>query len=226
MDSEAVTAPILLSKDQLIQILKETPPGFIKPSDPPPLAIPAFKKLGVLVEFDDILDAKDAPTKGNGNRTKEQSYSCAECRRMLPTAHLLDLHITETHDFYFAASVDRGDKPMYACFLEECSIKFHTPRQRKDHCITVHKFPANYRFDQGKDKGKEKQRQAKSKHNSMDVDEVEVPAVETKTFPLIKAFSFGHQTHRTFYTKAKEQRCGETLEDVQSMKDAINDILD
>ncbi|KAH8373616.1 hypothetical protein KR200_008942 [Drosophila serrata] len=225
MDSDAATSPILLSRDQLIQILSETPQGFIKPTDPPPLIIPPFKKLGVLVEFDDVLDAKDAPAKGNGNRTKEQSYSCAECRRVLPTAHLLDLHITETHDFYFAASVDRGDKPMYACFLKECSTKFHTSRHRKDHCITVHKFPANYRFDQGKDKAKEK-RQTKSKHNSMEVDEAAVPVAESKAFPFIKAFSFGHQTHRTFYTKAKEQKCGETLEDVQSMKDAINDILD
>ncbi|KAH8253432.1 hypothetical protein KR032_005468 [Drosophila birchii] len=225
MDSEAVISPILLSKDQLMQILSETPPGFIKPTDPPPLLIPPFRKLGVLVEFDDILDAKEAPAKDNSNRTKEQSYSCAECRRMLPTAHLLDLHITETHDFYFAASVDRGDKPMYACFLEECSTKFHTPRQRKDHCITVHKFPANYRFDKAKDKAKEK-RQPKSKRNAMEVDEVVVPAGETKALPFVKAFSFGHQTHRTFNTRAKEQKCGETLEDVQSMKDAINDILD
>lgn len=225
MESEAATSSVLLSKEQLIKILSETPAGFIKPTDPPPFTIPPFKKLGVLVEIDDIVDAKDAPAKSNGNRTKEQSYSCAECKKMLPTAHLLDLHITETHDFYFAASVERGAKPMFSCFLEECSTKFHTPRQRKDHCITAHKFPANYRFDQGKEKAKEKRHPKHNKHNSMEVDEV-VPAAETKALPFIKAFSFGHQTHRTFYTKNKEPKCGETLEDVQSMKDAINDILD
>ncbi|XP_017003206.1 protein lethal(2)k10201 [Drosophila takahashii] len=216
MDSEAA-ASVLLTREQIINVLSETPAGFIKPTDPPSPGLPPFKKLGVLVEIDDIVG--DKSLKINDNRDKEQSYSCAECRRMLPTAHLLDLHITEQHDFYFAASVDRGDKPMFSCFLEECTIKFQTPRQRKDHCIIVHKFPANYRFDQGKDKAKEKR-----KPNAMDVDEVVVPA-ETKSLPYIKAFSFGHQTHRTFYMR-KEHKTGETLDNVQSMKDAINDILD
>ncbi|KAH8365096.1 hypothetical protein KR084_001290 [Drosophila pseudotakahashii] len=219
MDSEAV-ASVLLTREQIINVLSETPAGFMKPTSPPSPSLPPFKKLGVLVEIDEIVG--DKSLKPNDNRDKEQSYSCAECRRMLPTAHLLDLHITEQHDFYFAASVDRGDKPMFSCFLEECTIKFHTPRQRKDHCIIVHKFPANYRFDQGKEKAKEK-RKPKGKPNAMDVDE-EVPA-ECKSFPYIKAFSFGHQTHRTFYMR-KEPKSGETLDNVQSMKDAINDILD
>ncbi|XP_016967759.1 protein lethal(2)k10201 [Drosophila biarmipes] len=217
MDSKAAES-VFLSKEQITKILSETPAGFIRPTDPPSPGLPPFKKLGVLVEIDDIVGDQDKAAKISD---KEQSYSCAECRRMLPTAHLLDLHITEQHDFYFAASVDRGDKPMFACFLEECTTKFHSPRQRKDHCIVVHKFPANYRFDQGKDKPKEK-RKPKSKPNAMDVDEV--PG-ENRGLPYIKAFSFGHQTHRTFYTR-KAQKSGETLENVQSMKDAINDILD
>ncbi|KAH8401854.1 hypothetical protein KR009_008260 [Drosophila setifemur] len=217
MDSEAAASD-LLSKEELIKILEGIPVGFVKCTDP---ALPPFKKLGVLVEIDDIVEAKEQKGKSNGNRIKEQSYSCAECRRVLPTAHLLDLHITEQHDFYFAASVERGDRPMFSCFLEECTTKFQTARQRKDHCIIVHKFPANYRFDQGKDKGKDK-RHCKVPKNSMEVDEV--PSV-SKSLPFIKAFSFGHHTQRTFHTR-REKRSGETLEDVQSMKDAINDILD
>ncbi|XP_017066008.1 protein lethal(2)k10201 [Drosophila eugracilis] len=218
MESE-VAASELLSKEQIISILNDTPAGFIKPTVPPSPRLPPFKKQGVLVEIDEIVgEQQDEAVKP---RDKEQSYTCAECRRILPTAHLLDLHITEQHDCYFAASVDRGDKPMFSCFLDECTTKFHTPRQRKDHCITVHKFPANYRFDHGKNKAKEKH-QPKSKSNSMEVDEL---PVEAKTLPYIKAFSFGHQTHRTFYTR-KDQKSGETLDDVQSMKDAINDILD
>ncbi|XP_016989814.2 protein lethal(2)k10201 [Drosophila rhopaloa] len=220
MDSEAAPSEFL-STEQILKILSETPAGFIKATDPPSPILPPFKKLGVLVEIDEIVGIQDKPAKISDSRDKEQSYSCAECRRMLPTAHLLDLHITEQHDFYFAASVDRGDKPMFSCFLEECTTKFHTPRQRKDHCIIVHKFPANYRFDQGNEKPKEK-RHPKHKPNSMEVDEL--PA-ETKSFPYIKAFSFGHQTHRTFYTR-KDHKAGETLDDVQTMKDAINDILD
>ncbi|EDV59377.1 protein lethal(2)k10201 [Drosophila erecta] len=217
MDSEAAGVGYL-SREKILKILSEVPAGFIRPTDPPAPSLPPFKKLGVLVEVDDIVGDQD---EGVRIRDKDQSYSCAECRKVLPTAHLLDLHITEQHDCYFAASVERGDKPMFSCFLEECTIKFHTPRQRKDHCIITHKLPANYRFDQGKNRGKQKH-QPRSKPNSMEVDEV---PVETRSLPYVKAFSFGHQTHRTFYTR-KDQRSGETLDDVQAMKEAINDILD
>ncbi|XP_039481932.1 protein lethal(2)k10201 [Drosophila santomea] len=220
MDSEAAESAYL-SREQIVRILSDVPAGFIKPTDPPAPSLHPFKKLGVLVDIDDVVGDQDEAVRIRDNRDKEQSYSCAECRKMLPTAHLLDLHITEQHDCYFAASVERGDKPMFSCFLEECTIKFHTPRQRKDHCIITHKLPANYRFDQGKNRGKQKH-QPKSKHNSMEVDEV---PVESRNLPYVKAFSFGHQTHRTFYSR-KDQRSGETLDDVQAMKEAINDILD
>uniref|UniRef100_A0A6P4E9L6 Protein lethal(2)k10201-like n=1 Tax=Drosophila rhopaloa TaxID=1041015 RepID=A0A6P4E9L6_DRORH len=120
MDSEAAPSEFL-STEQILNILSETPAGFIKATDPPSPILPPFKKLGVLVEIEEIVGIQDKPAKISDSRDKEQSYSCAECRRMLPTAHLLDLHITEQHDFYFAASVDRGDKPMFSCFLEECT---------------------------------------------------------------------------------------------------------
>ncbi|XP_033155385.1 protein lethal(2)k10201 [Drosophila mauritiana] len=221
MDSEAAGLAFL-SREQIIRILSEVPAGFIKPTDPPAPSLPPFKKLGVLVDIDDIVGEQDAAAaRIRDNMDKEQSFSCVECRKILPTAHLLDLHITEQHDCYFAASVERGDKPMFSCFLEECTVKFHTARQRKDHCIIAHKLPANYRFDHSKNRGKQKH-QAKGKANSMEVDEV---TEETKSLPYVKAFSFGHQTQRSFYTR-KDQRSGETLDNVQAMKEAINDILD
>ncbi|XP_034652795.1 protein lethal(2)k10201 [Drosophila subobscura] len=162
-------------------------------------------------------------SNNNNYINSTQSYLCAECRRTLPTAHLLDLHIAEQHDFYFAASVERGDKPMFACYLEECGSKFHTPRQRKDHCITAHKFPVNYRFDQDHGNGHGKSKHKKSDESSMEVDELS--AAGRKSVPYIKAFCFGHNTMRTFNTR-KERQSGDTLEDVQDMKNALEDILD
>ncbi|XP_033248342.1 protein lethal(2)k10201 [Drosophila miranda] len=227
MDSEAASSSFF-TREQILQMLSELPAaGFMKPAVPPSPVLPPFKKLGVLVDADDIIDAKEATGNSSSNNNNNyinstQSYLCAECRRTLPTAHLLDLHITEQHDFYFAASVERGDKPMFACYLEECGTKFHTPRQRKDHCITTHKFPANYRFDQDHAKTKPKgSGSGKKSDASMEVDEV--PAAR-KTVPYIKAFCFGHHTMRTFNTR-KERQSGDTLEDVQDMKDAIDDIL-
>lgn len=39
-------------------------------------------------------------------------YSCGECKKTLPNAHLLDLHLSESHDSYFAAQVAAGKRPM------------------------------------------------------------------------------------------------------------------
>ncbi len=40
-------------------------------------------------------------------------YTCATCRKSFASAHLLDLHIEETHDSFFAVQAER--KPM-VCF--------------------------------------------------------------------------------------------------------------
>lgn len=37
-------------------------------------------------------------------------YLCSQCRKQLPSAHLLDLHLSERHDSFFAAQAER--KPM------------------------------------------------------------------------------------------------------------------
>lgn len=35
----------------------------------------------------------------------------------------------------------------YRCYLEECERMCQTPAERRDHCITDHKFPHDFRFD-------------------------------------------------------------------------------
>lgn len=35
----------------------------------------------------------------------------------------------------------------FGCYLEECCHKSQTPTERRDHCITEHKFPHDFRFD-------------------------------------------------------------------------------
>ncbi|XP_031626445.1 zinc finger protein 511 [Contarinia nasturtii] len=72
-------------------------------------------------------------------------FLCAQCKKNLPSAHLLDLHLSEKHDSFFAVLSER--KPMYRCYLVECSVLSKNASERRDHCITVHKFPADFRFD-------------------------------------------------------------------------------
>ncbi|XP_022205081.2 zinc finger protein 511 isoform X2 [Nilaparvata lugens] len=74
-------------------------------------------------------------------------FICSECKKSLPSPHLLDLHLHETHSAFFSVQADK--KPMYKCFVEACDAVSMTPKERHDHCIEVHKFPHNYRFDRG-----------------------------------------------------------------------------
>ncbi|CAH0696917.1 unnamed protein product [Spodoptera exigua] len=86
-------------------------------------------------------------------------YSCAQCKKILPTPHLLDLHIQETHDSFFAVLSEK--KPSYSCYIQECPLKFMTANDRLQHCVDEHKLPKEFRFDtkpchKGKKKGKSK----------------------------------------------------------------------
>ncbi|KAF7652540.1 hypothetical protein LDENG_00094960 [Lucifuga dentata] len=82
-------------------------------------------------------------------------HVCCCCRRSLPSARLLDIHLQEWHDSLFTVLSQRQD--MYQCLVEGCGQKFRTSKQRKDHLITIHKYPPDFRFDKNKkDKGSTK----------------------------------------------------------------------
>ncbi|KAK4169273.1 hypothetical protein QBC43DRAFT_295845 [Cladorrhinum sp. PSN259] len=70
---------------------------------------------------------------------------CVECRKNFPSAHLLSLHIEETHDSFNAVKRERGDRT-YACFVEGCDKVCHNPQKRKMHLIAKHMYPKNFFF--------------------------------------------------------------------------------
>ncbi|XP_057590742.1 zinc finger protein 511 [Hippopotamus amphibius kiboko] len=70
---------------------------------------------------------------------------CSFCRRAFPSAHLLDTHILEWHDSLFQILAERQD--MYQCLVEGCTEKFRTSRDRKEHLVTRHLYPTDFRFD-------------------------------------------------------------------------------
>ncbi|CAG0899414.1 unnamed protein product [Darwinula stevensoni] len=83
-------------------------------------------------------------------------WVCLECKKPLPSSHLLEIHALEKHDSLFSLLAER--KPMYQCFIPECHEKFWDANKRHDHAIKDHKFPPNFRFDDAwKDKAKKKQ---------------------------------------------------------------------
>ncbi|XP_030297337.1 zinc finger protein 511 [Sparus aurata] len=96
-------------------------------------------------------------------------HVCCSCRRSLPSARLLDIHIQEWHDSLFNILAQRQD--MYQCLVEGCGQKFRTSKQRKDHLIRLHKYPPDFRFDKTKkDRGtRETKRQLQHKDAAMEV---------------------------------------------------------
>ena len=79
-------------------------------------------------------------------------HACSVCRKSLPSPHLLELHIQEAHDSFFAVVSDR--KPSYQCFLPTCPHVSWTPEVRHEHVVQEHKFPPDFRFDEVKKKVK------------------------------------------------------------------------
>ncbi|KAK2824235.1 hypothetical protein Q5P01_021410 [Channa striata] len=95
-------------------------------------------------------------------------HVCCSCRRSLPSAWLLDIHIQEWHDTLFTILAQTQD--MYQCLVEGCGQKFSTSKHRKDHLIRIHKYPPDFRFDKSKKKkgGKDVKKQTQ-KDTAMDV---------------------------------------------------------
>jgi len=83
-------------------------------------------------------------------------HSCSVCRRSLPSPHLLEIHIQESHDSFFAVMAER--KPSYQCFLPTCPHLSWNATERHDHVIKIHKFPPDFRFDKVKKGGKAKKK--------------------------------------------------------------------
>ncbi|XP_026808576.1 zinc finger protein 511 [Rhopalosiphum maidis] len=69
-------------------------------------------------------------------------YTCTYCRKLLQSAHLLDLHLSELHDNFFKACSEK--KPMFKCFVETCQTLFWNSEERKTHCINIHKMPKSF----------------------------------------------------------------------------------
>eukprot|EP00563_Minutocellus_polymorphus_P001726 CAMPEP_0181026604 /NCGR_PEP_ID=MMETSP1070-20121207/3729_1 /TAXON_ID=265543 /ORGANISM="Minutocellus polymorphus, Strain NH13" /LENGTH=287 /DNA_ID=CAMNT_0023103809 /DNA_START=166 /DNA_END=1029 /DNA_ORIENTATION=- len=70
---------------------------------------------------------------------------CGQCRAVLPNDHLLDLHISEAHDWYFATALQRG-KASFACLVAACKSSFECERARHRHLMEAHLYPRWFRF--------------------------------------------------------------------------------
>ncbi|KAI5635668.1 hypothetical protein NE865_11574 [Phthorimaea operculella] len=139
-------------------------------------------------------------------------YSCSECKKVMPSPHLLDLHIQETHDSFFAVLAEK--KPSYCCIIEECKEKFMTIDERKEHCVKIHRLPKDFRFDyKPKSSQPNKKKNPKKTDNFMEVDK------EQK-------FTFSNSRQRGFvkYTGKKFTKDSTAPTQDINMDDAMSDL--
>ena len=68
-----------------------------------------------------------------------KTLQCQYCHIGIPNAHLLDLHISESHDSFFQSQVDRG-MPVYQCLVEFCGERFSSVEARRAHLEHTHRF--------------------------------------------------------------------------------------
>nr|XP_014085096.1 protein lethal(2)k10201 [Bactrocera oleae] len=149
----------MLSVAEIINLLNSIPVGYKSPEDNCFNAgnqtyIPEYKKLGVITVANELQEDLPETDKNDlfcdmpgcqvafknaasyqSHFYNEHRYICSVCRRCLPTAHLLDLHILECHDSYFIIRAKRGEA-MYSCFLGECLNNYAANRIkdiRKNH---------------------------------------------------------------------------------------------
>lgn len=242
----------MLNSNEIMDLLNNIPQGYLMPGDKFIVSsncnlLKEYEKLGAIsnCEFDEINSETSTaivPTKeifcnvsGCGiifnNVCSYQShyntmhrFICSECRKSLPTEHLLDLHISEQHDSYFKARVERGER-LFKCYLEECEELFINSQERKEHCINDHKFPSNFRFDYVPHKNPKMKENSNSKVEQIPMDLV--PADDDKKCPPNKQFkfiSFGHQRERTFRDRNHKLESGKTLENMDTLKEALNSL--
>mmetsp|Transcript_38234 Transcript_38234/g.83117 ORF Transcript_38234/g.83117 Transcript_38234/m.83117 type:complete len:326 (+) Transcript_38234:463-1440(+) len=70
---------------------------------------------------------------------------CGQCHAILPNAHLLDLHLQEEHDSFFASAVSRG-QASYHCLESGCPFEFCDEETRQSHLRETHCYPKWFRF--------------------------------------------------------------------------------
>lgn len=104
----------------------------------------------------------------------------------------------------------------YRCYLEECPTLSQTPAKRRDHCISEHKFPHDFRFDSynqtKKTSNKGNSKPSTSKQSSIlqpsklvsvashdeDIELEDKSILLTAQRKQFTNFSFGHKKTKTF----------------------------
>jgi len=108
---------------------------------------------------------------------------CKECKKILPSIRLLELHILETHDSIFKAL--SKSKKMYECLVESCKRKFRSDHTRRLHLIDYHQYPKTFRFHSKRKEPKKSHESKPEKDSATNSEDISVVAMELEkmSFP-------------------------------------------
>ena len=127
----------------------------------------------------------------------QHRHRCETCSAVLPNIRLLELHIQERHDSYFAAMAAR--KPSYKCIVQSCSTTFWTKQERAVHLQTIHLFPKHFCYDMQKrtrsqtlqkNRSGQKKKKKKKKKKKARINDEDLVQLMSKT-----TISFGRHRH-------------------------------
>lgn len=85
------------------------------------------------------MSAPDETYRETYLKSLAKTLQCSVCHTGLPNAHLMDLHMCESHDSFFQAQAQRG-MPVYECLVEFCGEKFSSVDARRKHLEHTHRF--------------------------------------------------------------------------------------
>lgn len=88
-------------------------------------------------QADEAQDRHGAGETPPAGAFEELQHWCGQCRAVLPSAHLLDLHLSEVHDSFFAAQAARGMR-VYVCLVEGCPYRSASVTERRAHLLEQH----------------------------------------------------------------------------------------
>jgi len=262
----------LMTVEEKLEFLEKFPCGILEADDPffgpgNKRICGKYKKMGAILKPDSrepdpdkqILCRfagcnqifTDTPTYESHYNTAH-FFACSICNRSFPSSYLLDLHISEMHDTFFAARVERGDL-MFRCLVDICEHVFKTSEERKKHVMKIHHYPYNFPYFPDKRKPKkEKPKGPKEKReDKMELDnetegaeggasnaldhklsiedkvtkDVEIPSTSSRRPPKYFQFSFG-QVNKTFASKKNKKHQKSKLDDLSDLKDALDETME
>lgn len=76
---------------------------------------------------------------------EQHMYQCGECHKVMPSNHLLELHLQEVHDSYFRTCLEK-QQASYTCLVESCGECCTTAEERLLHLRKDHGYPLWFRW--------------------------------------------------------------------------------